>query len=223
MPFSSLVVIGQNARFKIKEEQYTRVAELSGLKFIKLGHREGASLNEHIISGFQSAHVNVRENSQTGQRTYNFNLSQLRDGTDCEGLRDLVFRPEPETNRLAGWLIDTPFNRKKLVYTYGRGEDWVIDDPSLGNDPKIIEEIISEAKKILESEKDKKKTEKVLDRISEENEKLAEENRKLKEMLEKKAEDAQILKRYKNGQISEKYKAEGKIGVSTNADVKIEG
>lgn len=210
--YSSLVVLARTAT-NIKEEDYTKIAEQAGVKFLKLNHTSGITDLDYAIGGFQCVHVAINKNYQTGRTSYSHQPSRDKDGNDCDGLRNLVFRPDKETGELEAYLPDTPFNRTVLASTYGKdGCEWIL---SKSNPQEVIAEITRRGEECLAQEKENKKTENVLSKLAEENAAKEAEIAELKRKLEEANSEKKVLRNYKQGQIKVKKSEEAQ---STSSD-----
>ena len=111
MNVSTLEVISGSGN-PLKAEEYSRYAELAGLKVIKLRHPTGFGPQPTHLRGFQGARVLIQESG--AQRGYQSELTKNSNGEAAPTGLPLVFEPDRETNELIGAVIDTPFNRKRL-------------------------------------------------------------------------------------------------------------
>lgn len=184
MACSIIVIRGQR---KVTDEQAIEFARLAGLNFIKLQHRRGAGVTEFGSRGFQSAEVFITSDTGGGKR-YSYELSKDADGKDCMGQRQLLFIPDNLTGMLMADLIDTPYNRERLIRAYYNNAQWRIVDPLLDN---AIREL---ADRYQESLPKKMSKDDALVHVKTERDELAEENARLKQLLEQRQQVDDVIK-----------------------------
>lgn len=179
MACTLLVVEGQR---KVTDQEAMEYARIAGLRFIRLQHIKGAAAVEFGQRGFQTANIRV-ETDANGGRHYKYELSKDRfTGEDCLGQRQLLFQPDKHTGMLHADLVDTPYNRQKLVKCYFNHAQWIIVDPVVDKD------IRAQAEAFQKSQPKKPSKDKVITDLSEELKAEREKSRKLEEQLKKRGE-----------------------------------
>lgn len=127
MEVSTLQVVSGSGQ-PLKTSEYSRYAELSGLKIIRVRHPRGFGPQSVHLRGFQGARVVIQDAGS--QRGYSYELTKKTDGSATPSGLPLVFMPDRETNELVGAVIDTPFNRKRLslLFNNNSGSFHIYDD-----------------------------------------------------------------------------------------------
>ncbi len=147
----SLVLLQNGTSRTFKEEEYTRIAELAGVPFIDVTHRDGFGKDQKAIRGFQGVSISVSE--YQGRYVYSVKYSEDREGNPQYMFMPLVITPNEETNELSAKIPDTAFNRGIL------GRMLTKKSPMLRlKDKKLETQLAEEGKKQVKAsnvEKDK--------------------------------------------------------------------
>lgn len=160
----SLVIINGETPKKLKAEDYSDVAELAGLKFIKTQHVKRFGNTTYSIRGFQGAAIKVDRNNM--EQGYRLQLSTDRNSNATTCLRPLEYNPDPISGALLGLIPDTEYNRHKLAAAYNYNPFCIILDKD------IDKEISAWADEIEKTLPKGKTVEEVAIEAVEENEKL---------------------------------------------------
>lgn len=159
---------------KVSSEKLMEFARVAGLGFIRLRHIRRIADFPFSVRSFQSAKI-IMTKANNGGLSYDYKLSKDENGADCSGLMPLVFEPDPTTNILYADLIDTPFNRKKLVVNYYNNAQWEIVDPKVEEE---IKNLADEHEKTLDQKPTKDEE---IDRLRKQIEELTSKNTKKEE------------------------------------------
>jgi len=161
-----------------KKIDFEAVAELAGIKVIKLLHPRAFVNDQVSMRGFQGGTMQVSDRG--GVSLYKFVPFVNKSGEDTFTPKNLWFEKDDRTNENLAVIPDTKYNRKKLAGMYG-----TIHAPRI-KDPVIDAEVRAMAEKIQKTV-EVKKTKEV------EAAKALSENESLKKALEKAKKDNERL------------------------------
>lgn len=123
---AGLVIIPSQRKYT--EREANEIAEISGVKFIKVQHylkfSDPKRGSPDQTSGFQ--HVVIRTNlDDRGAPSYTHEFYKNSNGQAIDGGRLFYCIPEPITGQLLGWIPDSEYNRNKLAGCFA---GWIIEE-----------------------------------------------------------------------------------------------